>query len=33
MTDIIENAGQPENTAPAAGEKKPEIPQRKKSSP
>ena len=30
MTDIIENAGQPENTAPAAGEK---IPQRKKSSP
>lgn len=33
MTDIIENAGQPENSAPAAGEKNLKIPQRKKSSP
>ena len=33
MTDIIENAGQPENTAPAAGEKKPENTPKKEKQP
>ena len=33
MTDIIENAGQPENTAPAAGEKKPEDTPKKEKQP